>query len=97
MLPNADNAPLCATDFNLQKQESALPIMLVCDGKIMQDNLKIAQVDEVFVKKCLLKAEVFKIKDCMLATLDNFGKMYVQPKNKQYKSFNVNYKGGGNW
>lgn len=97
VLPNADNAPLCATDFNLQKEETTLPITLVCDGKLMKDNLKIAQVNEYFVQKSIQKAGIFKIKDCMLATLDNSGKMYVQPKSKQYKTFTVNYKGGGNW
>ena len=71
--------------------------MLVCDGKLMKDNMQIAQVDEYFVQKNIQKAGIFNIKDCMLATLDNSGKMYIQPKNKQYKTFTVNYKGGGNW
>lgn len=97
VLPNADNAPLCATDFGLQKEESTLPIMLICDGKLMKDNLKIAQVDEYFIQKQIQKAGAFKVKEVMIATIDNAGKMYIQPKDKKYKSFSTNYKGGDNW
>ena len=97
VLPNADNAPLCATDFNIQKEESTLPIMLVCDGKLMKDNLKIAQINEDFVQRQLKKVNINKLKDCVIATIDNSGKMYIQPKDKQYQTLTVDYKGGGNW
>jgi len=97
VLPNADNAPLCATDFDIKKEESTLPIMLICDGKIMKDNLMIAKLSEDFLLKEIQKAGVFKIKEVMIATIDNSGKMYVQQKDKQYKTFTTNYKGGDNW
>lgn len=97
VLPNADNAPLCATDFDIKKEESTLPIMLICDGKIMKENMRIAKLSEDFLCKEIQKAGAFKIKDVMIATIDNAGKMYVQPKDKKYKTFTTNFKGGDNW
>ena len=97
VLPNAENAPLCATDFGIKKEESTLPIMLICDGKIMTENMKVANVDKYFLQKHIQKVGVFKVKDVLIATIDNNGKMYIQPKDKQYQTITTNYKGGGNW
>ena len=63
----------------------------------MKDNLKIAQINEDFVQNQLKKANINKLKDCVIATIDNSGKMYIQPKDKQYQTLTVDYKGGGNW
>ena len=97
VLPNAENAPLAAPDFKIEKEKSSLPIMLVCDGHIIKENMKIAKVDENFLQKNIQKAGAFKVKEVMIATLDNNGKMYIQPKNKKYVSFQTKFKGGENW
>lgn len=97
VLPNADNAPLTATDFNIKKEESTLPVMIICDGKPIKENLKLTKIDLDFLSKEIQKAGAFKIKDIMIATIDNSGKMYVQPKDKKYKTFTTNFKGGDNW
>lgn len=97
ILPNADNSPVVAQDLKLNKQEPTIPIILVCDGKTMPENLKLAQLNEEFILKQALKMNTKNIKDIIIATIDNDGKMYMQVKNKPYKTFNVNFKGGGNW
>lgn len=97
VLPNADNAPLCATDFNIKKSKSTLPIMLICDGKIVKENLTLAKLSEEFLLENIKKAGAFKIKDVHILTIDNDGKIYVQPKNKPYTTFSTKFKGGDNW
>ncbi|HAJ77594.1 MAG TPA: hypothetical protein DCO89_00800 [Clostridiales bacterium] len=98
VLPNASNAPLTATDFKIKKEESALPIMLICDGRKIKKNMQIAKIDDNSLLKQIKKAGAFKIKDIMIATVDNNGKMYVQAKNKKYVTFNIkHFKGGENW
>lgn len=97
VLPNADNAPLSAPDFNIKKEKSALPIMLVCDGKIIKENMMIAKVDDDFLQKYMRKAGAFKTKEVMLLTLDNNGKMFIQAKNRKYMSIQTNFRGGNNW
>lgn len=97
ILPNADNAPLCATDLKIKKQETALPLMLICDGHKIKENLKIAKIDDDFLLSALKKVGAFRFSDVMIATIDNLGKMYIQPKNKKYKVLETNFKGGDNW
>jgi len=94
VLPNADNSPLTAEDLKLQKKEPTIPLMLVCDGKIMKDNLEISGLNEEFILEQAKKFKTKKIKDITVATIDNDGKMYLQIKNMPYKSFNTSFKGG---
>ena len=97
VLPNAENSPVVVNDLKIKKERSALPIMLICDGRKIEENLQIANINDEFLLKNIRKAGVFKVKDILLATLDNNGKMYVQARNKKCVSFKTNYKGGDNW
>jgi uncharacterized membrane protein YcaP (DUF421 family) len=97
VLPNAENSPLTAKDLKLTKSEPTIPIILICDGKPMTENLKLAGLNEDFVLKHAQKMNTKNLKDIIIATIDNDGKMYMQVKNQPYKTFNVNFKGGENW
>ena len=97
VLPNAENSPLAYGDLKNKKEESALPIMLVCDGKKIKENMELAKVDDEFLFDNMKKVGAFKIKEVLIFTLDNNGKIYIQARNKKYKSFKVNFKGGENW
>ena len=94
ILPNSQNAPLCATDFNIKKEPSTLPIMLINDGKLMKDNMNVAKCDEAFILKYIKKVGAFKPKDVLICTIDNQGKMYVQVKDKPYQVMQTNHKVG---
>lgn len=94
VLPNSDNAPLCATDFNIKKEQSALPIMIINDGKLMKENLNVAKLDEQFVLKQIRPLGAYKPKDVVVCTIDNLGKMYVQVKDKPYQVIQTNHKIG---
>ena len=94
VLPNSDNAPLCATDFNIKKEPSALPIMLINDGKFMKENLNVAKLDEQFVLSSIRKVGAYRPKDVIVCTIDNLGKMYVQVKDKPYQVIQTKHKIG---
>lgn len=94
VLPNSQNAPLCATDFNIKKEQSALPIMLINDGKFMKENLNVAKLNEQFVLKHIRKAGAYNPKDVIICTIDNLGKIYVQIKDKPYQVIQTNHKIG---
>ena len=94
VLPNSENAPLCATDFGIKKQESTMPIMLINDGKFMKENLTVAKCNENFVQSQIKKVGVFNVKEILVATIDNLGKMYIQPKNKPYVVIQTKHKIG---
>ena len=97
VLPNAENSPLTANDLKIEKEKTALPLMLVCDGKILKDNLQIAKVDDKFLNEQIKKAGAKKVQEILLCTIDNNGKVFVQARNKKYKSYETDFKGGENW
>lgn len=94
VLPNCDNAPLCASDFNIKKENSSLPVMLINDGKIMKNNLLVAKVDEQFLYEQMRKVGAFKPKEVIIATIDNNGKFYIQIKDKPYVIIQTKHKMG---
>lgn len=94
VLPNSDNAPLCASDFNIKKPQSVLPIMLISDGILLKENLEVTKCTEQFVYDHIKRAGANKTKDVLVATIDNDGKMYIQLKNKPYVVLQTNHKVG---
>ena len=97
VLPKSQNAPLTPSDMKIKTEKSALPLMLVCDGKVIEENLKITKIDQDFLLQQIAKTGVYKIKDVAFVSIDNSGKMYIEPKNKKYKTFYVSFEGGENW
>lgn len=87
-------SPVTREDMNLKLTPSALPINLIMDGKLMEENLKIAKVDENFVKMCMDKINTKNHKQVLLLTLDNNGAVYIQPKDGDAVSFESDYSGG---
>ena len=96
-LPSAENSPLTAKDIKIKKEKTPLPIMLICDGKKIKENMEIAKIDDSFLTKQIARAGAYKIKDVAFASIDNSGKMYIEPKNRKYTTFYVSFKGGDNW
>jgi uncharacterized membrane protein YcaP (DUF421 family) len=90
-------SPVTANDLQIKKENASLPIILITKGKIMKENMRLAKIDEKFIKANLDKAGIKNIKDVIILTLDNNGKIYVQEKNKPFKSFDSNYNKGGQW
>jgi len=96
IINRAPFAPLTANDMNIQKDQASLPMMIVTKGKILKENLKLANIDEDFISQEVSKVGINSIKDVMLLTLNNTGKIYVQPKNGKFSTIQSNYN-GGNW
>ena len=89
VFPKSEFAPVTVGNLKLEVEKSALPINLVSEGKILKDNLKVAKVDENYILNLLKKAEIKKVKDCLILTIDKGGSVFVQAFNESYKTFNV--------
>ena len=96
IINRAPYTPLTAVDLQIKKEEATLPIILVTKGKLLQENLNIAGVDENFILQEISKVGIKNIKDIMILTINNIGKIYVQPKTGKFKTIESNFK-GGNW
>lgn len=90
--------PVTREDMKIKVSQSALPINIIMDGKLMKENVKMAGINDIFIQKCLNKASIKNTKDVLLMTLDNNGEVFIQAKNADnYFSFQMNFDGGEKW
>ena len=94
VIPKVASTPVTVEDLKIAKPENRLMTMLISDGKLVKENLKLANVDENFILRNIKRAGETKIKNILIFTLDNDGNMYIQPKNKKYVTLKTTYEGG---
>ena len=58
--------------------------------------MHLAKIDEKFISNNIKKVGISSIKDILIMTLDNNGKIYVQPKQGKFQIIKTGYT-GGNW
>lgn len=90
VLPKKDFSPLTVGDFNktkltnelvkLETDKTTIPVTIVSEGSIMQNNLKIAEVNENFINWVMKKTNTKKVEDILVLTIDGNGKIYFQTK-----------------
>ena len=96
VLAKKDFCPLTVGDFssnnpNELSQETTIPITLIAEGKINQNNLKAANLSEEDVKNILNKTKTKNIKNVLILTIDGQGKVYFQQKKGKYQILSYNY------
>jgi len=96
VIPRAPFAPLSANDIGLKKDEASLPILIISKGKILESNAQMAEIDKSFLEK-ELESKNKKIKDILFATINQQGKMYIQPFSGQFETLDTDYKGDNKW
>jgi len=89
VVPKAGYAPVTNIDLKNKVDNNFLPVNLVCEGQVMENNLKLLNVDQEFVKSFILKkiGKSAKIKNVLLFTLDKSGNAYLQMKGEEFKTF----------
>ena len=66
-------------DLGLTLEEDALPTVLINDGRVLRNNLRLCGRDEVWLQK-ILKQEHCTTKEVFLLTVDENGKTLCVPK-----------------
>lgn len=94
IINRAAYAPLTADDIKIEKEQASLPIIIITKGKILKENMKLAGINEDFINDEISKIGIKDIKDIMILTLNNSGKMYIQPKNGKFSTLQSSYSGG---
>lgn len=90
----APYAPLTANDIHLEKEPATLPMIIVSKGKIMNENLKLAKIDEDFLLENIKKVGFSSLKEILILTFSNEGKIYVQGKKGKFQTIDTGYTGG---
>lgn len=94
VLTRAQYAPLTASDLQIQKEQASLPMIIVTKGKILKDNLIKAKIDDEFLNSQIKRVGFNSIKEILILTLNNNGKMYIQGKRGSFQTLETDYQGG---
>lgn len=76
VLPYAACQPPDATQLSVKTQESGLPVILISDGRLMEENLHLTGHDRTWLDKQLRKYNCPSLSDVFLLTVDELGKVY---------------------
>ncbi|MBQ7327820.1 MAG: DUF421 domain-containing protein [Clostridia bacterium] len=87
VLPKSEFAPATLGDMQIEVDKTAIPISLVSEGKLIEENLLVAKIEEKEVFEILDKFGVGKLKEVLLFTIDKAGKVFLQKYNQQYQTF----------
>ena len=85
VVPKSEFAPATAQDVNAENEKAELPILIITDGKVLKDNLKLVNMDEDKLLSLFKSLNISNIKNIVVMSLDSGGKMYYQLKDQPYK------------
>ena len=97
VMPRSLYSPLTPNDIGLKKEPSSLPIMIISKGKILENNANMAKIDSKFLENQIKKTKAGTINKVMLATINQQGKMYIQPYEGQFETIETEYRGENKW
>ncbi|MCH5351563.1 MAG: DUF421 domain-containing protein [Clostridiales bacterium] len=97
------NGKLCVVEKQTSPQSESsgeskplLPIELVVDGKIKEDNLLLSGTDRADIEK-VLRDKKLKLKDLLYADIRQDGNAFFAPKYDKAFCTKLAISGGGNW
>jgi uncharacterized membrane protein YcaP (DUF421 family) len=86
VIPKSANAPATAQDVNANNPEATLPSIVISDGKLMKSQMKEIELDIKKLNKILNHLKIKNLKDIIIMTLDESGKLYYQTKTNACKT-----------
>jgi uncharacterized membrane protein YcaP (DUF421 family) len=72
--------PPNATDLGVQVEENGLPVIIVSDGRVLSQNLKVRNLSHQWLKQQLAGRKIQDISQVFLMTVDEAGKVYLSVK-----------------
>lgn len=80
IIKKESNRPVTLTDFNLAAKPVDLPLVIVNDGKLFEENLSKLGLDKGWLINNLAMYDVDNIEKVYLATIDSSKKLYIAKK-----------------
>ena len=82
---------------NYKKNGSGLPLLVICEGKFIENNLSFLRFTHSEILKIINAHGAKNEKPVGVMTIDGGGKTYFQKENEKYEIFNVKLKEGVKW
>ena len=80
VLPYAAQQPLTPAQMNIEVEEPGLSIILISDGKVLSNNLKVRGYEQNWLRKQLVSHGLNSPRQVFLLTVDQLGNTYCVPK-----------------
>lgn len=80
IIPKTELEPATKQDMNIKTSQDKLPVTLILDGKINNENLKLIDKNKSWLKNQLNKNNIPSEKQVFLALIDSKGKFFFQLK-----------------
>ena len=80
VIKKSECEPVTREDLKVKVSQNSLPMNIIMDGKLMKENIKIAGIDDEFIRGIIGQAKINDIKDVLLMTLDANGSVFIQDK-----------------
>ena len=93
VIPKIDSANPTNKDLKLSLPENSLPMMLISCGKLLSDNLNVANLKKETILNILNNQNIKSIKEVLILTINPNGQIYLQTFNGDTKKFQINFKG----
>lgn len=98
VIKKSECEPVTREDLKVKVSQNSLPMNIIMDGKLMKENIKIAGIDDSFIKGIVEQAKINDIKDVLLMTLDANGSVFIQDKvGGSSVAIESDYSGDGRW
>lgn len=85
VVPTSANAPLTAQDMKIVNPPAELPHIIVAEGKVMKDQLKLIKLDHKKFVAMMKMLSIKDVKDVLIMSIDATGKLYFQLKNQKFQ------------
>lgn len=83
VLPKADARPVTNRDINIFPEQEKMPVTIILDGTILEENLNHTGNNDVWLKKQLKNQNIKNIKDVFYASCDGKNNLSVYTTRKQ--------------
>ncbi len=78
VIPKSQRRPVCPADLGVETDYEGLPVTLIVDGKINNDNLRIVNLTEGWLRQQLADKGVRDLSTVILASLNTKGQLFYQ-------------------
>ena len=80
VITRKEEQPPTATDLGVQVEENGLPVIVISDGRILTENMKVRNLSDQWLGQQLSGRKIQDISQVFLMTVDEAGKVYVSIK-----------------